>query len=241
MSGIRVTVVDEEGKPVEHARVAFSARVITPRFLFDEAEALHLSAVDVRVAELAVRTDGRGFAELSERPAPKVFGVLGPLYVLGRAANMGAPTPYVDWLLTGGRLILRIDRTGYDPVTYIAKPGERVQIRLRRLTGDVVRGRVLDSAGRLLWGAYVEVLEEERGPVLATGSTDHEGRFEIAVRRPGSLTVSVHPPEEERKLGERAVTVRMVAGVEMDVRTVPTPPPAGPTAPAATVATKKEE
>lgn len=220
MSRIHIRVVDEEGHPIEAARVAFSARVITPRFLFDEAEVLHLSAVDARLVELAVRTDRDGQAEISERPAPRVLGPFGPLYVLGRAANVMAPTPYVDWLVHGGKLLVRIERVGFEPVNYLTKPGERVEIKLRRVQGPSVRGRVLDSAGRLVWGAFVEVLEEERGPVLATAHSDAEGRFEAPVPRPGSFTVRVFPQPDARAGGERIVTVRMVAGLEADVRTI---------------------
>ncbi len=226
MARISIEVLDEHGRPVDSARVAFSARVITPRFVFDEAEVLRMSGVDVRLAELAVRTDRNGFAEISDRPAPKVLGPLGPLYVLGRAANMRAPTPYVDWLLTGGKLILRVERTGFAPVNVLATPGTRVEVPLRRIEGPTVRGRVIDSAGRLVWGAFVEVLEEERGPVLGTGHSDAEGRFEVPIRRPGSVTVRVFPPEEARRLGELAVSVRMVADLEQEVRTLASPLPA---------------
>jgi len=239
---IAIKVVDEDGRPVESARVAFSARVITPRFILDEAEVLRLSGVDVRMTELAVRTDGNGFAEISDRPAPKVLGPLGPLYVLGRAANMRAPTPYVDWLLTGGKLMVRVERTGYAPVNVLVAPGARVEIPLRSIQGPSVRGRVIDSAGRLVWGAFVEVLEEERGPVLGTGYSDTEGRFEIPVRRPGSLTVRVFPPEEARRSGELAVSVRMVADLEQEVRTLASPLPTVSSGVAAGGSvTKKEE
>ena len=238
MARILVEVVDEKGRSVDSVRVAFSARVITPRFILDEAEVLRLSAVNVRMAELAVRTDRNGFAEISDRPAPKVMGPLGPLYILGRAANMRAPTPYVDWLLMGGKLMLHVERTGYAPVNVLATPGVRVEVPLRRIEGPTVRGRVIDSAGRLVWGAFVEVLEEERGPVLGTGHSDAEGRFEVSVRRPGSFTVRVFPPEEAHRLGELVVCVRMVAGLGQEVRTLasPLPQPAG-----GTVAAKKEE
>lgn len=237
MARITIEVVDEEGRPVESARVAFSARVITPRFILDEAEILRLSAVDVRIVELAVRTDGHGFAEISDRPAPKVLGPLGPLYVLGRAANMRAPTPYVDWLLSGRQLLLRVTRTGFAPVNVLATLGARVEVPLRRVQGPAARGRVIDSAGRLVWGAFVEVLDEEHGPVLGTGYSDAEGRFEVPVRRPGSLTVRVFPPEEARQHGELAVSVRMVADLEQEVRTIATPLPT----PSGGSVAKKEE
>lgn len=226
MARIQITVTDEDGHPLKLARVAFTARVITPRFVYDEAEALHLSGVDARFVELAVRTDKNGFAEVSERPAPRVLGPLGPLYVLARAAKVQAPTPYVDWSLVGGGLFLRIEQTGFVSQNVLAKPGQRVPVRLRRLQDETVLGRVLDSAGRLTWGAFVEVLEEERGPVLATAHSDPRGRFEIAVPRPGSFTLSVFPTEDARKRGERPSTVRVVAGLDADVRTV-----AGPVSP----------
>ena len=230
---ISVIVTDEEGRPIEHARVSFSARVITPRFVYDEAEVFHLAGVDVRVTELAARTDKNGFAEVSERPAPRVLGPLGPLYILARAARAQSVTPYVDWMLIGSKLLLRVEATGHEPRNYLAKSGERAQVPLRRIQGSTVRGRVLDSTGRLVWGAYVEVLEEERGPLLARGYTDPEGRFEIPVRRPGSFTVSVFPPEPDRLRGERAITVRTVADLEADLRTL------GPPAPAAGVVAER--
>ncbi|MBI4615013.1 MAG: hypothetical protein HY720_15480 [Planctomycetes bacterium] len=242
MGRIFITVTDEEGRPVEHAGVAFSARVITPRFVMDEAELLHLAGVDVRVTELAARTDKNGLAEISERPAPRVLGPLGPIYVLARAARGQSVTPYVDWMLTSGKnLLVRVERTGYKPLHFLANPAERVRVRLQRIEGPSVRGRVLDSGGRLVWGAEVEVLEEERGPLLARGQTDHEGRFDIPVRRPGSFTVSVFPPESDRLRGERAMTVRTVADLETDLRTLGPAAPTSGAAAAGVVADRTKE
>lgn len=235
VSEIIVTVVDEDGKPVEFARVAFSARVITPRYLDDEGQAaMKVAAVEARVAQLAARTDAKGVARISDRPAPRVFGVLGPLYVLARAGRTQSPTPYVDLILSNGALFLTVDKTGYNRLTYRARPGERVVVPLRRISGPSLRGRVLDSKGRPVWGAALTVHEAEGGPAIATDYSDLQGQFAIAVQRPWRFVVRVTPPEDLRAAGEQAITIPMDTTYEMDVRTV-----AGPI-PAPTIAKREE-
>ncbi len=236
MSRITVTVVDEEGKPVEFARVAFSARVILPRYLDDEGQAAtHVTAVDARVTQLAARTDGKGIAVLMDRPAPRVFGPLGPLYVLARAANRLSCTPFVDWVLMGGKLMVTVEHVGFESRNYLAKPGESFVMPLRRLKGPVLRGRVLDSMGRPTWGAALSVHSDEGGPVIAVGYTDPHGEFAIAVPRPWRFVVRVTPPESLRGEGEQAVTIPMDTKTEANVRTI-----AG-AVPTTVARTKKEE
>lgn len=231
MSRITVTVVDEEGKPVEFARVAFSARVILPRYLDDEGAAARVvSAVEARVVQLAARTDAHGIAVISDRPAPRFIGPLGPLYILARAANRLASTPFVDWVLMGGKLFITVDHVGFEPRNYLARPGESVTVPLRRLRGDVLRGRVIDSKGRLTWGATLSVHSDEGGPVIAVGYTDPHGEFAIAVSRPWRFMVRVTPPEDLRAEGEQAVTIPMDTKTEADARTI-----AGPVGPSVAV------
>lgn len=170
-----------------------------------------------RYARLSARLPRAGLdrfqAELRE-PGDEARGIeslaLDYLLVLGDPAP-GAPRP-----------ASRAPRpqpgslTFEDEVEVSASPGDGF-LELAFSTGALLRGRVLDPAGRPAPGArvYAEPRELEAGARLASAETDEEGRFELRLSAHEALDLAALQAETPGGAGsERAVASQERLGFE---------------------------
>lgn len=211
--------------------------------------AAELSGVEVPTAEplrielgRSRRIEGRVTDRLGEPVAgARVIVSSGPGTVVGagsfrgmRARGAGVTEPDGRFVLGGlkpGVVDLQVSATGYRTRTSqgvrIPEDGQAPPVEIVLEPGTWLEGSVLDSGGRALSNASVQVQRVEPSS-YETATTDEEGHYEIGDLEPGEYLIRAAPlrggatarTEVEIRPGRNRLDLRIPAGTEVSGRVV---------------------